>query len=82
MQARIKSLSCYKCQFGRSDSGALSSGCWLSYNHFFLGAKLWLAGNEIAGHVHSQLFEALEIGRLQLVLFMLHFQFSLQLTGR
>ena len=55
---------------------------WWRFEVLFLGAKLQEASDEVAGHVHSELFQTLEVSCLQLVLLLLHLQFSLQLWRR
>ena len=57
-------------------------GGWRSNNYLFLGAKLWEASDEVAGHVHSELFQTLKVSCLELVLLLLHLQLGLQLWRR
>ena len=66
---------------GWEEAGVVERG-WRSNNYIFLGAKLREASDEVAGHVHSELFQTLEVSRLELVLLLLHLQFSLQLWRR
>ena len=54
-------------------------GGWSSNDDLLLRPKLWLAGDEVASHVHLQFSQALEVSRLQLVLLLLHLQLSFQL---
>lgn len=56
--------------------GPWGGRCCPSDNHLLFGSKLGLLSHEVAGHVHTQLLEALKMRSLQLVLFMLHFQFG------
>ena len=62
--------------------GGWGGGGWRSNNYLFLGAKLWEASDEVAGHVHSELFQTLEVSCLELVLLLLHLQLGLQLWKR